>query len=89
MDRDTIASFKQKYPNIFEHFGPIMTEEVIAEGIQEFDSKSHEELMIIAMEDVVSRVLLERTASAIGNLMNAFGASSDQEQPGEDDVPKA
>jgi heterodisulfide reductase subunit A-like polyferredoxin len=89
MDKDTVASLKQKYPNIFEHFKAIMTEEIIAEGIQEFDSKSHEELMIIAMEDVVSRVLLERTASAIGNLMSAFGASSDQEQPEKDDVPKA
>ena len=93
MDNETIASFKQKYPNIFEHFKSVMSDDIIAEGIKEFDSKSHEELVVIAMENVISRVLLERTANAvkaIGGIMGiAAAGATGKGSSDDDDLPKA
>ena len=92
MDKKAIEAYKKQYPMVFERFSPIMDEDVLAEGIAEFDGKSKEDLLILLIEGAMARALFEKTAEAMGvlnELMELITSTLDGMPPSEEGLPKA
>ena len=82
---ERIAELKGKYPSLFENFGVILKEEVLAKGIDEYESLSREKLYETIFALMLKLAVTDVAMDAARELAQAFM----EEEESDSDVAKA
>lgn len=82
---ERIAELKSKYPSLFENFGVVLKEEILAKGIDEYENVSREELYETIFALMLKLAMADVAMDAARKLAKAFM----EEEGSDSDVAKA